>query len=137
MTPPSAERESTECPAVVAALVVDCADPSSVAAFWQGLLGGEVVNFPEYDVVALRAPGVTFDFVRVSDAKSTKNRWHLDVATHDPGETRRRVEELGGSAAPDVSTSDRFTVMRDVEHNEFCVMHYAVDGPWVPPESPG
>lgn len=74
--------------AVVAAIVVDCREPAIVAGFWRSLLGGETVEFPEHDVVALRAPGVTFDFVRVDDPRSVKNRWHLDVASDDPAATR-------------------------------------------------
>ena len=122
--------------AVVAALVVDCAEPAVVAEFWHGLLGGELVPFDDYDVVALRSPGITFDFVGVPDQKVVKNRLHLDVATEDPQATIDRALELGATMAPDIHESPRFTIMRDVEGNEFCVMNYAIDGPFVPPASP-
>src|SRR5207245_2866441 len=69
---------------VVCALVVDSKDPSRVAAFWKRMLGGRVVSYPQLGVEALRAPGITFDFVMNSDPKIAKNRWHLDLATNDP-----------------------------------------------------
>lgn len=45
--------------------------------------------------------------------------------------------ELGGSEAPDIARSERFTVMRDIEENEFCVVEYTIAGPWIPPGDPG
>ena len=67
---------------------------------------------------------------------ASKNRWHLDLATMDPAATVRRILELGGAEAPDIHVSDRFTVMRDPEGNEFCVLHDAAVRPWAPSEQP-
>ena len=118
----------------VSALVVDCANPSSLAAFWQVLLGGDLVPYPEFDVVALRAPGVTFDFVRNEDRKQSKNRWHLDLAADDPVAVVAMALELGATRADDVCVSEQFTVMRDPEGNEFCVLRDAsTSAPWASP----
>jgi len=120
----------------VSSLVVDCADPASLAAFWRALLGGDVVPYPEFDVVALRAPGVTFDFVRNGDPKQTKNRWHLDLAADDPAGLVATALELGASRADDVCVTELFTVMRDPEGNEFCVLEDAsTSAPWASPPS--
>ncbi len=118
----------------VSALVVDCADPAALAAFWQSVLGGTLVPYPDIEVVALRAPGVTFDFARVTDEKVVKNRWHIDLATADHDQAVAHVLERGASLAPDVYDGDEFTVLRDPEGNEFCVLrHGSTTGPWGPP----
>ncbi|MEL7209514.1 MAG: VOC family protein [Actinomycetota bacterium] len=118
--------------ATVSALVVDCREPAALAAFWQQVLGGVTVPFEQFGVVALRAPGVTFDFARTDDERRVKNRVHLDVASEDPAATVDHIVRLGGTRAPDIAVSDRFTVMRDPEGNEFCVLHDAVVEPWAP-----
>ncbi|HVT78555.1 MAG TPA: VOC family protein [Acidimicrobiales bacterium] len=118
---------------VVSSLVVDCHDPDTLAAFWYGLLGGELMVWPQYGVVTLRAEGITIDFVLVPDKKVVKNRLHLDIASTDPESAIERVVELGGTFADDFDLAERFTVMRDVEGNEFCVMHdMPADRPWQP-----
>ena len=118
---------------VVSSLVVDCRDPDTLATFWYELLGGELMVWPQYGVVTLRAEGITIDFVLVPDDKTVKNRLHLDLATPDPEATIERVVKLGGTFAEDFDLSERFTVMRDIEENEFCVMHdMPSDRPWQP-----
>jgi predicted enzyme related to lactoylglutathione lyase len=118
---------------VVSSLVVDCQAPEKLAGFWYELLGGELMVWPQYGVVTLRAEAVTIDFVLVPDDKVVKNRLHLDLATPDPEATIERVLEVGGEFAEDFDLSERFTVMRDVEGNEFCVMHdMPSDQPWQP-----
>lgn len=121
-------------PAVVCAIVVDCDDPVRVATFWQAMLGGRVVSYPEFGVEALRAPGVTFDFVRNPDRKVAKNRWHLDLATDDADATVNDALAAGATRASDFEASEDFVVMRDPEGNEFCVlMHAPATAPWQPP----
>lgn len=121
--------------AYVSALVVDCRDPHALAAFWQALLGGEAVDYPQVGVVALRGPGITFDFTRVDGDKTTKNRWHLDLAVDPTEATLARAVELGATLAEDFAPSDGHTVLRDPEGNEFCVLHRGASTPWEPPPS--
>jgi len=121
-------------PAVVCAIVVDCQDPTRVATFWRSILGGRVVSYPELGVEALRAPGVTFDFVSSSDPKVAKNRWHLDLATDDADRTIDDAIAAGATRATDFDDSTRFVVMRDPEGNEFCILKHApTTAPWAPP----
>jgi hypothetical protein len=123
-----------EFSAVVSAIVVDCSDPSNIANFWQALLGGRTIEYPELNVVALRAPGITFDFCRNNDPKVAKNRWHLDLATDDASGTVERALALGAARADDFGADDNFVVMRDPEGNEFCVLRGTPAGaPWAPP----
>ena len=123
-----------EPPAVVSALAVDCHDPDTLATFWYELLGGELVLWPQYGVVALRAPGITIDFTLVPEDKAGKNRLHLDLATSDPGATVARALQLGATRGDDIHVSNDFTVLRDPEGNEFCVLHEMPSTfPWQPP----
>jgi len=118
----------------VSSVVVDSREPAEIAEFWRELLGGETRVFDEVGVVALRAPGLTFDFVRVGDQKTTKNRWHLDLVAADPDATVERALDLGATRADDVCVSGSFTVMRDPEGNEFCVLRAGPPAgvPWAP-----
>ena len=69
----------------------------------------------------------------VPEDKSVKNRLHLDLATPIREATIDACVELGGTFADDFDLSERFTVMRDIEGNEFCVMHdMPSDRPWQP-----
>jgi Glyoxalase-like domain len=106
-----------------------------VAAFWHGLLGGEIVVCEEFGVVALRAPGITFDFATSTDKKSIENRWHLDIASNDPASAIAGALDLGATIAADFASSDGHTVLRDPEGNEFCVLHHGASIPWEPPTS--
>lgn len=113
--------------------MVDCQSPDVLATFWYELLGGELMVWPQYGVVTLRSDAITIDFVLVPDEKKVKNRLHLDIASSDPEATIERVVKLGGTFADDFELSERFTVMRDIEDNEFCVMHdMPFDHPWQP-----
>jgi predicted enzyme related to lactoylglutathione lyase len=58
----------------------------------------------------------------VPEAKSGKNRVHVDFVAPDIDEVRARVEELGGSLLFDRRGDDsRWLVLADPEGNEFCV----------------
>jgi catechol 2,3-dioxygenase-like lactoylglutathione lyase family enzyme len=118
-------------------VVVDCADPERLAAFWCAALGYEVVDQDEDGIgigpgpvpsnEELRAgpvaPGI--DFYRVPEGKSVKNRLHLDLTPVDgrQAEEVERLLALGATRAdvgqgPDVS----WVVLADPEGNEFCVL---------------
>ncbi len=69
---------------------VDCADPSTLGAWWAEALGWRI-TFEDDDEVVLEPPegspedGVSPDllFLRVPDAKTVKNRVHLDLRPDD------------------------------------------------------
>lgn len=103
--------------------VIDCAEPTSLAPFWQELLGYEVDTWTE-DWVSLgpsgAGPGIAFQ--RVPEPKAGKNRLHLDLQTRDvPAEVSRAersgAQVLYASEDPD----DVFVTMADPAGNEFCI----------------
>jgi hypothetical protein len=75
--------------------------------------------------------GPTLLFHRVPEAKTVKNRVHLDVRALDdgPGDRQQqadvfidRILGLGGAKVRDVTEdAGYFAVMQDPEGNEFCV----------------
>ena len=117
---------SDQAPAVVgiAALAIDCADPPGLARWWSRLLGGEV-EVDDDGVATLRTGGLAIDFGRVPDAKTVKNRLHLDLRSSDLAEATSQAEALGATRADDVYQGDRWQVLRDPEGNEFCLLRPA------------
>ncbi|MGI9085508.1 MAG: VOC family protein [Aeromicrobium sp.] len=139
-------------------ITFDCADPAALADFWAEVLGYRVQPPPDgFDSweAALEAFGVPQDqwnsrsaivpldgdgprvfFQRVPEAKTVKNRVHLDVraAPDLSGDERMQtleteatcLEALGAGRAyrvePDPSTMEAgFITMHDPEGNEFCL----------------
>ena len=105
-------------------LTVDCADPAALVTFWEAALG-----WPQFhegdDEYWLEPPGGGMDllFLRVPDAKTDKNRLHLDLRPDDQDAEVRRLEGLGArrvsiGQGPEVT----WIVMADPEGNEFCVL---------------
>ena len=137
-------------------IVFDAADPARLASFWADALGYVVqpppdgwasweewavsMGIPEghwNDASAVVDPdgsGPRIFFQRVPEAKTVKNRVHLDVGVGDhdlpAGERRRRLDaevvRLGGLGATVVEAreqrSEVWVVMQDPEGNEFCVV---------------
>ncbi len=117
-------------------LAIDCADPSALSSFWCAVLDYEV-QLVEDDLITIGSPAVpegrnrsgpvppTLTFVYVPEAKTVKNRVHLDVnpTDRDQDEEVRRLLDLGARPA-DVGQGDDATwvVLADPEGNEFCVL---------------
>jgi catechol 2,3-dioxygenase-like lactoylglutathione lyase family enzyme len=116
-------------------LTWDCTDPRKVADFWCAALGFELVDIDEEDA-EIKDPGgrgLPILFQVVPEGKSVKNRIHLDLrpATSMAAEVER-VKALGASESRFVEEGGSFwTVMRDPEGNEFCVLRGPQDG-WTP-----
>ena len=106
-------------------LVVDAHDPARLGRWWAAALGWQVVDDsddefeirPEPD----RLPGLLF--VSVDDARSVKNRLHLDFRPDDRDAEVDRLVSLGATRA-DVGQdgSETWVVLADPEGNEFCVL---------------
>jgi hypothetical protein len=106
-------------------LVLDCADPETLAEFWAAALGyeplGTVGNY-----VALVPPtsGRPKLLLRVPEPKTTKNRMHLDIATPDIELEAARLGKLGATRLGAETRSEHgstWIVMADPEGNELCV----------------
>ena len=110
------------------AITIDATDPGRLADFWTALLGTEVeTEFGDGRYVLLVAgDGIPqLCLQRVPEAKTIKNRVHIDLEVDDLDAATERVRELGGSW-PDGQqrTLDRDTwrTLADPEGNEFDVI---------------
>jgi hypothetical protein len=116
-------------------LAIDCADPHGLARFWCAVLD-YVVQGDEDGVVTIGSPLVpegrdrvgpvppTLTFARVPEAKTVKNRIHVDVnpTDRDQDEEVRRLLELGARRADVGQGDESWVVLADPEGNEFCVL---------------
>ena len=116
-------------------IVFDCDKPAKLAQFWAGLLDGYAVRSydeaeiarlatlgltPETDpTVMVDGPGPSICFQNVDGRRHDNNRVHFDVEVSDrSGE----VERLKTAGAETVRVLPTYTVMRDPEGNQFCLI---------------
>ena len=105
------------------AVEVDAADPQAIATWWQGVLGGTLEAEDEESYALSDIPGVPFegyDFTRVPESKTVKNRVHWDVTLND-GVGIDDLEAAGATVLRRPDDEIRWTIMADPEGNEFCV----------------
>jgi predicted enzyme related to lactoylglutathione lyase len=108
-------------------IVVDTRDLPALARFWSQALDWPVLSEREREIVI--GPGenapVGMCFMPVTDAKTVKNRVHLDITTSaaDRDQEIKRLLALGAQRV-DVGQSggESWTVLADPEGNEFCVI---------------
>jgi predicted enzyme related to lactoylglutathione lyase len=112
----------------VAAVVVDSADPAALAGFWELASGWARVRSNDGSVVFRSPPGVGpyLELEKVPEAKTVKNRMHLDVAPYqdeDHAAAVRQLQQAGAVPADIGQGSDApWAVLADLEGNEFCVL---------------
>jgi hypothetical protein len=106
-------------------ITFDCDDPQKVAAFWAAALDRAPDEGASEFFVALGSPTPgtpTMFFIKVPEGKMVKNRVHLDLGADDRAAEIARLVQLG---AAEVAQHDEWghswTVLTDVEGNEFCV----------------
>lgn len=116
-------------------IVFDCDEPAKLAAFWSHLLDGYQVRAPSdaqraitealgltaesEATVMLDGPGPSICFQNVEGQRPDNNRVHFDIAVSDrAGE----VERLAAAGAEAVRVLPTYTVMRDPEGNQFCLL---------------
>jgi predicted enzyme related to lactoylglutathione lyase len=111
----------------VAAVVVDCADPRAQARFW-GQATDWAVHEASADYARLRSArgvGPYLEFVRTPDAKTVKNRTHLDLRPYPGDDHAAEAGRLRSLGATDVDLGQGdvpWTVLADPEGNEFCLL---------------
>ncbi len=121
--------------AVIHEIVFDCDKPAELAAFWAELLDGYAVREHEEDDIArlialdlnteteitvmLDGPGPSICFQNVEGRRPDNNRVHFDVEVADRAAEAARLAEAG-AAIERVLPS--YTVMRDPEGNQFCLV---------------
>ena len=114
----------------IATVSIDARDPLCVGRFWADALGWEDRTDKEGDVWVEpaadhpdRGSVRPLLFLAVPEAKSVKNRLHLDLAPDDQASEVERLVSLGAvrTAVGQDGTED-WVVLADPEGNEFCVL---------------
>lgn len=116
-------------------IVFDCTHAPALARFWAALLDGYAVRAydaleiarlaalgltPETDpTVMVDGPGPNLCFQQVPGRNYQNNRVHLDIAVADMHATVARITTLGGEVE---RAASGYTVMRDPEGNQFCIV---------------
>jgi len=106
------------------ATVVDCNDALRVGTFWAELLnlllkddgdGTEYWVEPGDDAADIL-------FLTVPEAKTIKNRLHIDLRPDDQDAEVARAVALGASHADIGQGTPTWVVLADPEGNEFCIL---------------
>jgi catechol 2,3-dioxygenase-like lactoylglutathione lyase family enzyme len=108
----------------ITAVVIDCADPESLAAFWTQVLGWRVSARVE-GVVSIGDGPFTIDLAAVPEPKPSMNRLHLDVnpTDRDQEAVLERLLALGAKKVDVGQPADAsWHVLADPEGNEFCLL---------------
>jgi len=111
-------------------IVMDCADPTTLADFWQAAIGfevrtGEGEPYVTLSGSTLRRPLNHLTLQRVPEPKAVKNRTHIDLFAGDVQAEVDRLVALGATVTETMAGGDdelAFAAMADPEGHEFCVI---------------
>jgi predicted enzyme related to lactoylglutathione lyase len=108
-------------------IVIDARDLPGLARFWAAALGWRVLSERKREVVIgpEEDSPVGMCFMPVTDAKTVKNRVHVDLTTQaeDRDAEIDRLLALGARRADIGQRGDEsWVVLADPEGNEFCVV---------------
>ena len=118
-------------------VALDCSRPAELAEFWASALEYEVVRVTDGGERAFlsdpEGKGPTLLLHRVQEAKTSKNRMHLDVYVSPWGSPPEEAKPIVDAEAERLRSmgatvlrafekpGDYFVVMADPEGNEFCI----------------
>ena len=112
----------------LAALCIDSNDPHRLSQFWASALQWEL-DTDSTDVTSIVAPGdprFRIDFPLVPEAKSDRNRIHLDLSSASLDDQAGLVSRLIGLGARPIDIGqtgeEPHVVLADLEGNEFCIL---------------
>jgi len=120
-------------------IVFDCDQPATLAKFWAEMLEGYAVRphddaetgrlkamgLPQTDhTVMVDGPGPSICFQNIEGRRADNNRVHFDIAV---SERSGEVERLKAVGAEIVRVLPTYTVMRDPEGNQFCLVDTRVE----------
>ncbi|WP_411111244.1 VOC family protein [Streptomyces sp. c-19] len=112
-------------------VTIDCADAHALAAFWAQVLDAEVTAEDGVGDPEVVSAGADLLFIQVPEAKTVKNRVHLDLQPQDRtrDEEIERLLGLGATLVDDRRNPDGtgWATLADPEGNEFCVERNAVE----------
>jgi hypothetical protein len=112
------------------AIAYDAADATTLGRFWSAATGWPII-YEREQIVFLRSPNSTGPVITVSGPpervadKPVKNRLHFDIAPFPIDDRETEIERLItlGARRIDIGQGDvSWTVMGDLEGNEFCVL---------------
>ena len=106
----------------VQGVIIDCADPHALAAFWSLILHAPVGR-DEPTWATVDAANVRIAFQQVPEPRTgPKNRVHLDLDTDDLDGSVVHAREAGATVLTGVIEEGEgaFVVLQDPEGNEFC-----------------
>jgi Glyoxalase-like domain len=112
-------------------ICLDCEDPASLAAFWAGLLGGEVTPVDDDFIVvgnkgtpvaALRVPGYQ---PPTWPSGEIPKQVHLDLAVGDLDAAEAEAIRLGARRAGEQPRPGRWRVMLDPAGHPFCLCDWS------------
>jgi hypothetical protein len=109
----------------VTGVVIDCADPIRLAAFWSQVLAYRSAGEPDFAWLETPAGAVAIGFQRVPEGKVVKNRVHMDLTPADASQAEEVARLLAlGARHADVGQGSEvsWVVMADPEGNEFCIL---------------
>ncbi|TGB07521.1 VOC family protein [Streptomyces sp. MZ04] len=112
----------------IGAVVADCADPRAMARFWDEALDWTLHEVTDDHAMLRSAKGVGpyLKLVRTPDAKTVKNRVHLDLRPYRGDDQAADVARLRTLGASDIDLGQgddvSWTCLVDPEGNEFDVL---------------
>lgn len=110
-------------------ICIDSTDPAPLARWWAELLGWRITE-EEDDEVVIEPPegskedGISPDilFLKVPEAKTVKDRLHIDLRPDDQAAEVARAEALGATRVDIGQGEQTWVVLADPEGNEFCIL---------------
>jgi predicted enzyme related to lactoylglutathione lyase len=116
----------------VRTVTFDTHDPYALASFWVQVLDGKLADDdnPGDPEATVTAGPIVLLFYQNDDAKTVKNRVHLDLQPDGPrDEEVERLLSLGATMYDDLRNPDGtgWATLRDPEGNEFCVLRSAAE----------
>jgi predicted enzyme related to lactoylglutathione lyase len=110
------------------AVTFDCAEATVVSQFWSSVLDRPIdiepmPPSPFFASIGLGDPSrIAYMFIHVPEAKTVKNRTHLDLDADDVAAEVARVISLGATHIYDKEEFGmQWTTLADPEGNEFCI----------------
>jgi hypothetical protein len=112
--------DSPASPTAPLSMVVDCRDSAAQAAWWAGVVGGQVDAHDGYAILAGADgfPWKDWIFNEVPEPKTVKNRLHWDIQLLDADHTA--LLEAGATLLREPDGDIHWWVLADPEGNEFC-----------------
>ncbi|MEU2547398.1 VOC family protein [Streptomyces roseolus] len=121
----------------ISELILECADPERLAAFWSEVLGYVEIGREDDGSIEIGPPGVGFGGPQPtlvlspnSAPRAEKLRLHIDVnpTDRDQDAELERLLALGAKPADVGQTGEEdWHVLEDPEGNVFCLLHRRID----------